>query len=94
VGPDVLNGEALAAIWSEALGRAIRYGGDDLEGMEQRAKAFSPAWLAYDLKLMMRRYQTDGAAATAADLHRLTSLLGRSPRAYRDFAKETAAQWR
>jgi uncharacterized protein YbjT (DUF2867 family) len=93
VGPDVLNGEALAAIWSEALGRSIRYGGDDLDVMEQRLKAFVPGWHAYDLKLMFRRYQTDGAAATVADLRRLTGLLGRTPRSYRDFAKEAAAQW-
>jgi hypothetical protein len=52
-----------------------------------------PAWHAYDLKLMFRRYQTDGAAATVADLRRLTGLLGRPPRSYRDFAKEAATQW-
>jgi hypothetical protein len=42
---------------------------------------------------MLRRYQTDGAVATAADLSRLTRLLGRPPRSYRDFAKNAAAQW-
>jgi hypothetical protein len=50
-------------------------------------------WLAYDLRLMFGRYQTDGAAATAADLARLTGPLGRPPRSYRDFAKEAVAQW-
>jgi uncharacterized protein YbjT (DUF2867 family) len=93
VGPDSLTGEDLGAIWSEALGRSIRYGGDDLEKLEQRLKTFGPGWLAYDLRLMLRRYQTDGAVATAADLSRLTSLLGRPPRSYRDFAKNAAAQW-
>jgi hypothetical protein len=61
--------------------------------LEQRLKAFGPSWHAYDLRLMLRRYQTDGAVATAADLSRLTSLLGRPPRSYRDFAKNAAAQW-
>ncbi len=93
VGPDSLNGAGVAAIWSEVLGRSIRYGGDDLEALEQRMKAFDQAWHAYDIKLMFRRYQADGAAATAADVSRLTSLLGRAPRSYRDFAKEAAAQW-
>jgi hypothetical protein len=43
-----------------------------------------PGWLAYDMRLMMRRYQQK--AATPADLDRLTTLLGRPPRSYRDFA--------
>ena len=93
VGPDCLTGEDLAAIWSETLGRSIRYGGDDLDSVEQRLKAFGPAWHAYDIKLMFRRYQADGAGASAADLKRLTSLLGRPPRGYRDFAIQAAAQW-
>ncbi len=93
VGPDSLKGEDIAAIWSEALGRAIRYGGDDLDVMEQRLKAMLPAWHALDLRLMFSRYQTDGAAATADDLAHLTKLLGRTPRSYAAFAKEAAAQW-
>jgi hypothetical protein len=46
-----------------------------------------------DLRLMLNRYQTDGAAASAADLARLTGLLGRAPRSYGAFAKDAAAQW-
>jgi uncharacterized protein YbjT (DUF2867 family) len=93
VGPDGLTGEALAAIWSEALGRTIRYGGDDLEAMEQRLKSMLPAWHALDLRLMFSRYQSEGAVATAGDVARLTGLLGRPPRSYRAFAKDAAAQW-
>ena len=93
VGPDSLNGAGLAAIWSEVLGRPIRHGGDDLELLEQRMKTFDQAWHAYDIKLMFRRYQSDGAVATAADVSRLTGLLGRAPRSYREFAKEAAGQW-
>ena len=93
VGPDNLTGEGVAAIWSEALGRAIRYGGDDLGPMEQRLKAMLPGWHALDLRLMFSRYQRDGAVAASADLARLTALLGRAPRAYRDFARDAAAQW-
>ena len=61
--------------------------------MEQRMKAMLPSWHAMDLRLMLNRYQTDGAAATAADIARLSSLLGRAPRSYRDFARDAAAQW-
>ncbi len=93
VGPDSLTGEGIATIWSEALGRAIRYGGDDLGVMEQRFKAMLPAWHALDLRLMFSRYQTDGAAATADDIAILTKLLGHAPRSYAAFAKDAAAQW-
>lgn len=92
-GPEGLTGESVAAIWGEALGRAIRYGGDDLLAMEQRLKSSMPAWHALDLRLMLSRYQTDGAIAAAEDVARLTTLLGRAPRSYRSFAKEAAAQW-
>jgi len=93
VGPDALTGETLAALWSEILDRPIGYAGDDLEGLEQRLKSFGPAWLAYDMKLMMRRYQDDGAVATDDDLVRLTALLGHPPRSYRDFAQAATAGW-
>jgi len=93
VGPDSLTGEGIAAIWGEALDRAIRYGGDDLGVMEQRLKTMLPAWHALDLRLMFGRYQTDGAVATADDVAHLTRLLGRAPRSYRAFAKDAAVQW-
>lgn len=93
VGPDSLTGDDIANIWSEALGRAIRYGGDDLVVMEQRMKTMLPAWHALDLRLMFARYQADGAVAATDDIARLTRLLGRSPRSYADFAKDAATQW-
>ncbi|MDR3413395.1 MAG: NmrA/HSCARG family protein [Formivibrio sp.] len=93
VGPDALTGEKLAALWSKVLERPIRYGDNDLETLERRLKAFGPSWLAYDMKLMMRRYQEDGAVATAADVARLAGLLGHQPRSYRDFATAAAAEW-
>jgi uncharacterized protein YbjT (DUF2867 family) len=94
VGPDVLTADGLAKLWSEVLGKQIVYGGDDLTVFEQNLKAFAPAWYVYDLKLMMRRYQLQGAAATAADVTRMEKLLGRPPRAYRDFAEEAASSWK
>jgi hypothetical protein len=49
--------------------------------------------MAYDLRAMMHRYQQDGAVATSTDLSRLTTLLGRPPRTYRDFVRETVRAW-
>lgn len=93
VGPDAMTSAALAKLWTETLGRTIGYAGDDLDGLERRLKSFGPAWLAYDMKLMMRRYQQDGAVAADEDLARLTTLLGHPPRSYRDFAKAAATEW-
>jgi len=92
-GPDALTGASLAALWAETLGRDVRYAGNDLDAFENNVKARAPAWLAYDMRAMMRRYQHDGAVATPADLDRLATLLGRPPRRYRDFAAETAQGW-
>ena len=93
VGPDSLTGKGIATIWSEALGREIRHGGDDLVIMEQRTKTMLPAWHALDLRLMFGRYQTEGAVASADDIARLTKLLGHAPRSYAAFARDAAAQW-
>jgi hypothetical protein len=76
-----------------ALGRKVRYAGNDLDAFEKNVKARATAWMAYDMRAMMRRYQHDGAVATPEDLDRLTTLLGRPPRRYRDFAAETAQVW-
>jgi len=93
VGPDVLTDETITALWSAVLDRSIGYAGNDLDALQQRLKAFGPAWLAYDMRLMMHRYQQDGAAATDEDIARLTTLLGHPPSSYRDFATVTAAAW-
>jgi uncharacterized protein YbjT (DUF2867 family) len=93
VGPDSLTADSITTIWSEALGREINYAGDDVEQLEARLKSMGPAWLAYDMRLMMQRYQQDGAAASEDEVRRFASLLGREPRNYRDFARDMAAQW-
>lgn len=92
-GPDALTGSALAGIWAGVLQREVRYAGNDLDAFENTIKSFAPSWLAYDMRVMMHRYQQDGAVASAEDLQRLTHLLGRPPRSYQDFAAETAQQW-
>jgi uncharacterized protein YbjT (DUF2867 family) len=93
VGPDVLSGTAIADIWSEVLGKPIRYGGNDTASVEQRMKTLMPAWHALDMRLMLDRYQSDGAAATDEELAKFTRALGRPPRSYRAFAHEAASTW-
>ena len=71
-----------------------RDAGDDLAMLENRLAAVGPGWLALDLKLMMHRYQTDGAVATAAEVAETAAVLGQTPRSYRPFVEEAAAEWR
>lgn len=91
VGPDTLTGPDLAAIWSEVLGRPVAYPGDDIAGFERNLRQFMPGWMAYDMRLMGGRFLTDGMVPEAGDVERLTALLGRPLRSYRDFADEAAA---
>ncbi|QJX10009.1 SDR family oxidoreductase [Rhizobium brockwellii] len=91
VGPDTLTGTDIAAIWSDVLGRQINYGGGDTAAFEQNLKQFMPPWMAYDMRMMGERFLTDGMLPEGGDVERLTTLLGRPLRSYRDFAWQTAA---
>jgi uncharacterized protein YbjT (DUF2867 family) len=91
VGPDTLTGSDVAAIWSDVLGRPIAYGGDDTAGFERNLRQFMPAWMAYDMRLMSERFLTDGMVPAVGDVERLTALLGRPLRTYREFAARIAA---
>jgi len=93
VAEDVLTGETAAKLWSEALGRPIKYVGDNLDQWIRSLRAFAPNWMAYDFKYMMKHFQEDGPVSTAAGLERLRQRLGRSPRSYRDFVLECAKLW-
>lgn len=90
VGPETLTGTDLAAAWSAVLGRQIAYGGDDTRAFEQNLRNFMPGWMAYDMRLMSERFQTDGMLPQAGDTERLTAMLGRPLRRYRDFAAAIA----
>ncbi len=94
VGPDVLTGPETAKIWSEALGRHIKYAGDDLDAWEQNSLQFMTDWMAYDLKLMYEFFHKHGLKSTPEDFERVYKILGKPPRKFRDFAKETAKMWK
>jgi uncharacterized protein YbjT (DUF2867 family) len=93
-GPDALSGEACAKHWSEAVGRTIKYGGNDLEAWEKQALAYLPAWAAYDYRLMYEMFQAKGLAATSAQLKECETIVGHAPRSYRDFVRETVTAWK
>lgn len=85
VGPDTLTGADLAAIWTEVLGRPIAYGGDEPSGFETNMGTLMPKWMAYEMRLMAERYVSDGMIPEAGDVERLTKLLDRPLRTYRDY---------
>ena len=91
VGPDTLTGAKVAAIWSDVLGRTIHYGGNDTAAFEQNLRNYAPSWMALDMRLMAERFLVDGMVPEAGDVDRLTAMLGRPLRSYRDFATEIAA---
>jgi uncharacterized protein YbjT (DUF2867 family) len=88
VGPDVLTGASVAKIWSSALGRPVTYAGDDVAAFEAQMASFGPAWLAYDMRLMMTGIQQFGMQSAADTVDRLQAILGRPLRTYANFVKE------
>lgn len=93
VGPDALTGSGIAAIWSELLNKAVTYTGNDTAPFEARLAHHAPGWMAMDMRLMLDRFCSDGMAASAADMARMTELLGRKPRSYAEFAADALASW-
>jgi uncharacterized protein YbjT (DUF2867 family) len=92
-GPDVLSGAKVATIWTKLLGREIRYSGEDMDAFERQMRQNGPSWAAFDMRMMFQGYLERGFTAEKGDLETLTRLLGHAPRAYRDFAQETALEW-
>jgi uncharacterized protein YbjT (DUF2867 family) len=91
VGPDTLTGADAAGIWSDVLGREIAYGGDDAKRFEENLRQFMPSWMAYDMRLMSEQFLSKGMIPEPGDVERLTSLLGRPLRTYRDFVSQISA---
>ena len=94
MGPEVVTGESTAADWSRALGKPIRYAGDDLNVWEEQNRAYLPPSMLYDFKHMYAFFQKEGLKATPADIAQLTSVLGHPPRGFAAYAHEMAAAWR
>ncbi|UKV13450.1 NmrA/HSCARG family protein [Thalassospiraceae bacterium SW-3-3] len=88
VGPDTLTGNDAAVIWGDVLGRTITFPGNDTAGFEQNLRQFMPGWMAFDMRLMAERFLTDGMLPDAGDVDRLTSMLGRPLRSYRDYVAQ------
>ena len=94
VGPDVLTGESIASAWSRALGKPIKYGGNDLDAWEAQSLQYLPAWMVFDFRLMYAHFQKNGLKASPEAIAGITKLLGHAPRSFDAFVTETAAAWK
>lgn len=94
VGPEPLTGEACARAYAQALGREVRYAGDDLAIWEAQARQSLPAWMVYDFALMYEMFQREGLAATPAQLDETRAILGAEPRRFADYVADAVARWR
>ena len=93
-GPRVWTGEETARVYSDNLGRAVNYGGNDLEAWGRQVSAFMPEWLVEDLQIMYRFFHEHGFQASPQELEMQRRLLGHGPRAFETFVWEVSAQWR
>ena len=91
VGPDTLTGADAAAVWTDVLGRTIAFPGSDTALFEQNLRQAMPSWMAFDMRLMAERFITEGMAPESGDVERLTRILGRPLRSYRDFVAQITA---
>lgn len=94
VGPDPLTGADCAAEFAKALGKPVAYAGNDLVAWARSMAPYMPAWAVYDYALMYASFQSKGLKATPAQLGETRTILGREPRRFSDFVKETAAGWK
>jgi uncharacterized protein YbjT (DUF2867 family) len=94
VGPELVTGESTAAEWSRALGKPIKYAGDDLDAWEEQNRAYLPPSMLYDFRHMYAFFQKEGLKGTPADVEQITTVMGHAPRSFAAYAKEMAAEWR
>jgi uncharacterized protein YbjT (DUF2867 family) len=93
VGLDTLSGPECAAVWSEVLGRHVRYAGDDLGAWAQTVGDRLSAEERTDFMKTYALFQRWGANVSSSVAARTTALLGRPPRRYRDYVRELATRW-
>lgn len=93
-GPDVLNGDAVAAVYSKYLNKQVSYGGDDLEAWSKQAQHMMPEWMVRDLRIMYGYFQHNGFLASANALAEQQKVIGHAPRTFDQFVAEILPEWR
>ena len=94
VGPDAVTGADCANEFAKALGKPVVYAGNDLAAWAKSMAPYLPAWAVYDYALMYAMFQAKGLKATPAQLAETRAILGREPRKFSDFVRESVAAWK
>jgi uncharacterized protein YbjT (DUF2867 family) len=92
-GPRGLTGGDTARVYSELLGRPIRYAGNDVDAWASQVAPLLPPWLLRDLRIMYEFFIENGAHASGTDFAAQEELLGRAPRPFEAFAAELTRAW-
>jgi uncharacterized protein YbjT (DUF2867 family) len=93
-GPRGLTGDDTARVYSEQLGRPVRYAGDDLDAWEKQASAMFPPWMVRDFRIMYDYFIQNGVHASGSDFAAQERLLGHAPRSFEAFAAGLTKGWR
>jgi uncharacterized protein YbjT (DUF2867 family) len=93
VGPEALTANGIARLWSEHLGRDVRYTGDDLDAWSAQVSQYLPGWMVKDLRVMFQHFIDRGLKATSDEVAQTAAILGRPPRSFETFVQEVAPQW-
>tara|TARA_B110000438_G_scaffold193676_1_gene185249 strand:+ start:3741 stop:4604 length:864 start_codon:yes stop_codon:yes gene_type:complete len=93
-GPKTWTADDIAALYGEALGKEVKYMGDDLDAWENASKAFMPPWLLGALKAGFHKMQTVGSVATEEDVAASDVAIGHPARRFEDFVAEVTPAWK
>lgn len=91
VGPRSLNGPECARVWSEALGRPVRYAGGEDDVVEAALTRHLEGHRRDDWLASFRALRGIAIATSAKDLATTERLLGRAPTDYVDFVARVVA---
>jgi uncharacterized protein YbjT (DUF2867 family) len=87
-GPDTINGTKAAEVYAQHFGRAVNYGGDDVDAWGKPVEAFLPPWLLDSLKKMFVGQQMNGGVANADAVAASAAAVGHPLRTFDAFAAE------
>ncbi len=93
VGARTWTGDACAQVWSAALGRRVRYAGDNIDAWARRVDGRLPVASIGDRRRTYGVLQRFGADADARACRRSREAVGRSPIAYERYVSMTARRW-
>jgi uncharacterized protein YbjT (DUF2867 family) len=92
VGPRSVTGPECAQVWSEALGRPVRYAGEDDAALEKALATHLTGYRHDDWLSSLRKLRGFEVHATPAELETTERLLGRPPTDYAEFVRRVVAE--